>query len=319
VALLGIGFLSFEYFANRSASKLSDRIDQSLVGSFDKERLALAKDYKDYLAWGLPPGDQTATIGLHFVGIQRKLLDIRVKRALREIKNSPVKKGETRIWSLLNMGVVIKAADKTIAIDTANIPFASSAHDELSSIADVFFVTHDDSDHYDRALLEKAVANGKKIIALEGLYFKESRSNIIYLRSGVRTNVDNFYATAYQTDHRGNGNFSEENCWYLLEIDGIKILHNGDGLAFKSPNEIQNLRDRKNIDIFLANLMLSPENINDISPKIFVPLHLFKYLQSREALEKSTFQSAIDKYSTNELIGIEMKLLFAGESFLYKK
>jgi L-ascorbate metabolism protein UlaG (beta-lactamase superfamily) len=261
--------------------------------------------------------DKTPSLGHHYVGKQRKLLDVRVKNAIDEIKNTQVAPGKVRIWSLLNMGAVIKSSDKVIALDTANIPYVSSAHNELAETADIFLTTHSDSDHYDRALLLKALESDKTLAFPDGFYFQEENNpNIFKLASGQRTSVDDIYITAYKTDHRGDGNFQIPVCWYLIEIGDIKILYSGDGLAFQNPTESQRLRDRQDIDVFLANLMLSDENVRGINPKVIVPLHLFKYMHSQEELDKSTFASALAKYS-GKIGNIDLKLLFAGESFVY--
>lgn len=320
ILMLGMAFLYFQYYTPRSAIRLSERVNQSTAGDYSEDRLSLAKDYEAYLAWILPKGDKTPSIGHYFIGKQRKLLDLRVKQAINEAKNTSIEKGHIRIWSLLNMGVIIKTSDKVIAIDTANIPFVSKAHDELASVVDIFLTTHSDGDHYNSRFLERALEQNKKMVFLEGFYFKDdsdSNPNIIKLTSGKRTNTEGIYITAFQTDHRGDGNFKISNCWYLIEAEGIKILHSGDGLAFENPTEIQNLRDRNDIDIFLANIMLRAQNINEIKPKVMAPLHLFKYMQSQEALTKTGFDDALEQYNVSELSAIDKKFLFAGESFKY--
>ena len=77
-----------------------------------------------------------------------------------------------------------------------------------------------------------------------------------------------------------------------------------------------------NIDIFLANAKVNvPFSVRDIGPKVFVPLHLFKYQHSREELEESTFKYFLDIYNeyANAMRGIEVKFLFFGEGFEYSK
>jgi len=322
IVLFVATILFVQFYIPRSAISLSDKIDQTTAGDFDSQRLALSDEYEKYLEKFLPAVDQTPSIGHHFIGNQRKLLDFRIKKAIAEIETTNLGKGEIRIWSMLNMGAVIKTSDKIIAIDTANIPYLSNAHNELSEIVDLFLVTHDDADHFDKKLLNQALKNNKKVVFLEDFYFDTDESrlvNILKLKSGVKTNVDGLLITAFQTDHRGDGNFKEPNAWFLIEIDNFTILHTGDGLAFQNPNEIQKLRDRQDIDLMLANLMLSQENIKEISPKVHLPLHLFKYLHSREQLSESTFRAAISKYGKEKYSASEMKVLFAGESFIYSK
>lgn len=314
IALMGFGFLYFQYYTPRSAIKLSQRIDLTQAGNYDSERLTLSNDYRNFLSWFLLAKDKTPTIGHYYVGKQRKMLDIRIKQAIDEIKSTPIANGKVHIWSMLNMGVIIKTSNKTIAIDTADLPFVSRAHDELTNIADIFLTTHSDADHYNQSFLSKALMNNRKIAFPDGFYFIENSSGVYMLKSGERTNIDGVYVTAFKTDHRGNGDFKLANCWYLIEVNDIKILHSGDGLSFYNPTEIQRLRDRDDIDIFLANLMLSDENIRDINPKVVAPLHLFKFMHSKEELDNSTFNSVLTKWS-GKINDIKMKLLFAGESF----
>jgi hypothetical protein len=314
--------LFVQFYIPQSAISLSKKIDQTTAGDFDDQRLDLSGEYEKYLSKFLPADDQIPSIGHHFIGNQRKLLDLRVKKAIAKIETTNLGKNEIRVWSLLNMGVVVKTNDKIIAIDIANIPYLSTAHNELSEIVDLFLVTHDDADHFDKKLLEQALKNNKKVVFLEDFYFDTDNSqivNILKLKSGVITDVDSIKLTAFKTDHRGDGNFKEPSAWFLVETNNFTILHTGDGLAFQNPNEIQNLRDRKDVDLMLANLMLSRENIEEISPKVHLPLHLFKYLHSREKLSESTFQAAISKYKSEKYSTSEMKMLFAGESFLYSR
>jgi len=312
-----MAFLYFQYYTPRSAVDLSRQIDQTQAGSYSRERMELSEKYQSYLSWFLLSDDSTPTIGHFYVGKQRKLLDIRVKQAIEEIENTPVAVGKIRIWSLLNMGAVIKSSNKIVVIDAANLPFASHAHDELTDIADIFLTTHSDADHYDKNLLTKALEGDKKIVFPADFYFhddEEKNPNVLKMESGKRINFGGIFITAHKTDHRGDSNFQTPSCWYLIEVDNIKILHSGDGLAFQNPTESQHLRDRKDVDVMIANLMLSDKNIQEIGPKIIVPLHLFKFMHSQEELAQSTFETASAKYD-GKINDTEIKMLFAGESF----
>lgn len=320
IGALVIAFLYFQYYTPRSAVKLSRKIDQTEAGSADSTRMNLSKEYTSYLAKWLPRNPDTIpTIGHYYIGQQRKFLDIRVKQAISEIKNAPVSESGVRVWSLLNMGAVIKSSKAVISIDVANIPFVSNSQDELAEVSDILLVTHADSDHFDQKLLKSALSNNKKIVFPKGIYFEktgENSQNIFELESGTRTKIGNIFITAFQTDHRGDGDFNNPSCWYLIEADGVVILHSGDGLAFKSPTESESLRNRKDIDIMLSNVMLDAKNIEAINPKIAVPLHLFKYIHGREQLLDSTFEFAKDKYEQIKPSKTKIMYLFAGEGFV---
>lgn len=319
IAALGLTFLYFQYYTPSSAIKLSQKIDQTVSGSTESSRMALSDEYASYLSKSLPKNPDTIpTLGHYYIGRQRKLLDVRIKQAISEIKSVSVIGSSVRIWSMLNMGAVIKAPNATIAIDTANIPFVSSAHDELAEVADIFLVTHTDSDHFDQQLLHDARSKNKKIVFPKGIYFEKNagdNQNIFELESGKRTSVGDIFITAFQTDHRGEGDFDNTNCWYLIEVGAMKILHTGDGLAFRNHTESEFLRKMGDIDIMMANIMLDAQNIEAINSKILVPLHLFKYVHGREQLVNSTFEVAANKYGQIKSSDTKKVFLFAGESF----
>ena len=306
-------------YTPRSAADLHRRIGSSNPNIFDEERIKLSQDFNEYLAAGLPqdPG-KTPTIFNHFLGNQRKLQNLRINQAVAEIEKTAVGPGKVRVWSTTNMGAVVKTSSKIIGFDIADQPL-SAVQKEIAELADVLLVTHSDNDHYDPALLKKALDLGKTVILPEGLGFlyEEKDSYKIYkLKDGEEINIDGVKITAFQTDHRGDGNFIEPNAWYLVEVGGLKLLHTGDGRDFKDPQKKKGLAD-SGIDIFLSNRQIHPYNIRDINPKVLVPLHLHKYIHGREQLGESTFEWVLDFYRPYEkdLEGIEVKLLFTGESF----
>ena len=314
-------FLYYQY-TPKSAHLLHEKINNSNPTVLNEQRMNLSQELHEYLASGLPknPG-KTPTILNLFLGNQRKLLDLRFKQAINEIKTSKIGPGEFRIWSLMNMGVVIKTKNKIIAIDTADMSL-SGVQKELIDTVDLFLVTHGDADHYDQALLKKALQNQKSVVLPQNLGFlfqKENYPKLYQPKYSEPITIDGVKITAFQTDHRGDGNFMEASAWYLVEINGIKILHTGDGRDFKNKFEKDNLA-KANINIFLCNAKAThPLNIRDLKPDVVVPLHLYKFMHSREELEQSTFGHVTNLYTQykNELKGINVKLLFPGESFVF--
>lgn len=311
---------TYYFYIPKSVKVMNQRIGSSNPDILNEERFQLAEDLASYLAKGLPknPG-KTPTILHLFIGNQRKLVDLRIKEAIEEIKNTKVDSGEVRIWSIMNMGVVVKTENKIIAFDISDIVL-SSVQKKLAGVADVFLVTHGDGDHYDPFLLKKALANGKSVVLPKdmGFLFGDNQTNLYHLEYDRETEVDGIKITAFQTDHRGDGNFMEPNAWYLVKVDGFTLLHTGDGMKFKKEKEKENL-GKYNVDIFLANRKNHSYDVRDVSPKILVPLHLYKYVHNREELEQSTFTYVMDTYGKyeNELKGIDIKPLFIGESFEY--
>jgi len=318
--MVAIGIIYYVY-TPISIFNLNKNIDLSDPLLLDDKRIDLAKSLEKSLSFFLPKNTGKTPTLLHlFLGNQRKLLDLRFNQAIKEIKDTKVNSGEIRIWSLMNMGVVIKTNNKTIAIDVADMPF-SGVQKKLTDIVDLVLITHSDSDHYDSTLLKTALKKGKTVIFPQNfnfLYDNENFSKVFKLNDGEKITSNGMDITAFQTDHRNDNNFFEPNAWYLIEIDGFKIIHTGDGWNFKDKNKKESLKNIK-IDLFLSNVKNHPYNIRDVKPKVVVPLHLYKFMHSREELAESTFDYAINLYSQyqKDLQGIEKIYLFPGESFTY--
>lgn len=313
---------AFYFYIPPSVKDLHKRINQPTSIASNAERLSLIQEYENLLAKNLP--ENNPALYFYWFSNQRKISDLRVKKAIEEIKNTKINPNEIKVWSLLNMGVVIKTNGKTIAIDTANLPF-SQAHNELVDTVDAFVVTHMDGDHYDPTLLKKALSRNKKVIFPEGIPLLGGSSNSIAVASGTSENVGEVKITAYQTDHRGDGNFNEPNAWFIIEVDGFKLLHTGDGRDFKNKEESQKVYAMKDFDILLGNSntnsTLHPYNIRDLKPKVLIPLHLFKFMSGNDLYQESTIEAISKKYEqyTKDLQGIEKIYLLPGESFVYTK
>lgn len=310
------------FFTPTSVKRLNEKINQSNPMNLDATRLSLLKEYGDFLGHKLP--ETNPALYFYWYSNQRKISDLRVKEAVKEIKTTSLNTNEIKVWSFLNMGAVIKTGEKIIAIDTANLPF-SYAHNQLVEIVDIFIVTHMDMDHYDPSLLEKALKNNKKVIFLEGIPLLGDAENNISLISGESRNIEGIKITAFQTDHRGDGNFNEPCAWFMVELNGFKLLHTGDGRDFKNKNEQQKVYSMKDFDILLGNSntgsTLHPYNIRDLKPKVLIPLHLFKFMSGGDLYRESTIEivsEVYDKY-IKDLWGIEKVYLLPGEGYLYQR
>ena len=317
VLLFGL-FLAVSYlYIPNSIHLLNQKIEKSQPLQEDETRQNLVSEYGQYLAQNLP--ENTPKLYFYWLSNQRKLSDIRVKQAISEIKSEQITSGKIKVWSLLNMGVVIKTTNTTIAIDTANQPF-SFAHNELTDIVDIFLVTHLDSDHFDESLLNRALKNNKKVAFLEGFIFDNPNSqNIVKLSSGEAKNINGVVATAYQTDHRGDGNFNDPSAWFKIKTDGFTLLHTGDGRDFKNKNEANKVYQAKDYDILLGNILLHPYNIRDLKPHLFIPSHLFKFMSGNDLYQQSTIEAVQSSYHnyTKDLQNINIVYLLPGEGFTY--
>jgi len=318
LGLFGL-FLAVSYlYIPPSATKLNQQINQSPLLSSDIDRINAVSEYGAYLADSLP--ENVPKLYFYWISKQRKLSDLRIRRAVGDIKKSQITPNELKIWSLLNMGVVIKTTNHTIAVDTANLPF-SNAHNELVRNVDIFLITHMDNDHYDPALLKKALAQNKTVIVPENFFFDNNKpDNLINAPYGKAINIGTTTITAYQTDHRGDGNFNNPNAWYVIESDGFKLLHTGDGRTFKDKEVEKKLNGMKDFDILLANFQIHPFNIRDLNPKTVIPLHLYKFMSGKDLYQESTIETVQNTYQryNKDLEGIKKVYLLPCESYDYR-
>ena len=316
--LFGLSIVISYIYIPPSVKIIHEKVNQSNPLKLDPDRLNLVKEYGNYLANKLP--ENNPALYFYWFSNQRKLSDLRVKKAIKEIEETEIEAGKIRIWSLLNMGVVLKTGEWVIAIDTANLPF-SEVHNELAKIVDVFIVSHMDGDHYDQTLLKKALEQNKKVIFLDGFSFSGNANDTIKLKSGETKEIGGMEITAYQTDHRGDGNFYEPSAWFIIGMNGFKLLHTGDGREFKNKDEQQKVYSMKDFDILMANSQLHPYNIRDLNPEILIPIHLFKFMSGEDLYQESTIEAVSEKYRQydKDLQGIDKVYLLPGESYVYTK
>ena len=143
----------------------------------------------------------------------------------------------------------------------------------------------------------------------------------ISLASGETKQIDGVTISAYQTDHRGDGRFDNPCAWFVIEADGFKLLHTGDGRDFKDISDSKKVYGAKDFDVLLANNQLHPFNIRDLSPKKLIPLHLYKFMSGRDLYDESTIEFVADKYHqySKDLAKIDTVYLLPGESYTYRK
>lgn len=141
-------------------------------------------------------------------------------KIVNEVKNSKVKRGNTLIWMLYNMGFIIKTPSGCFGIDIDHRLAV-----ELEPYLDFLCITHNHRDHYNKKLMEAMVKNGKPVLSnfyeeSVGYCSKVATSYQIgdfkidtdisdHLRTAEMAN----FVTLFRVDcGRGSGNFSILHC-----------------------------------------------------------------------------------------------------------
>ena len=174
--------------------------------------------------------------------------------------------------------------------------------------ADVIFITHDHYDHYSEEDIDKAVKEDTIIVAPEDLETKLlekgfEKENIIlvkpnesYTAKGIKFQT----IPAYNTNKQFH---PKENNWvgYILEIEGVNYYIAGD-------TDITEENKKVNCDVafvpvggtFTMDYKEAAELINEIKPKVAVPIHYGSIVGSKK--DGAKFAKLVDSEIEVEIL-----------------
>ena len=177
-------------------------------------------------------------------------------RVFAEVARAKIPEGQLRLWRIYNMGFVIKGPRHTVAIDVTNLPLFRDKPDRtcapnkdfiiwkpkdwrrLVELTDMFVLTHPHSDHYCGTGIAAYLAAGKPVVLPCGL-------NQLKVPAGVSEAGQNCIVLAH--DNLAPIDVGGVKIWnfmghqgkkvpcnvYLIEIDGVRVAHNGDNSAIE--------------------------------------------------------------------------------------
>lgn len=174
------------------------------------------------------------------------------------------------------------------------IYFDSFKIDKNYNDADVIFITHDHYDHYSEEDIDKVIKENTIIVAPEDLISKlsnrktKSENNILvkpnesYNIRGININT----IPAYNTNKKFH---PKENGWvgYVIEINGIIYYVAGDTDITEENRKVK--CDVAFVPVggtYTMNYKEAAELINDIKPKVAVPIHYGSIVGTKEDATK---------------------------------
>ena len=257
---------------------------------------------------------------------------------LNDYLNSPdefqlaVAEGEARVWFLGHSGWAVKTENHFLVFDYFCSPWDRQPDDScLASgyilpeiLADqnvTVFSTHAHADHYDPYIFRWKEVNPDINYVL--CWNQDTEGNdytLVPIHEEKKVDDINVY-THYSTDLGGG---------YLVEVDGITILHMGDHangsdeLMAAYTDEVDLIKEKgKNIDILFGGIrgcsLGEPEQVKkglyytleSLQPELFVPMHA-----GGHSLDYKKFIETAEK----DGISVNMKyVLSKGDRFLYKR
>ena len=248
-------------------------------------------------------------------------------RVFKEVAAAKVPNGSLRLWRIYNMGFIIKGPKHTIAIDITNRPLfygmpgkpymADTEHvvwnkedcKRLAGLADMIFVTHPHGDHYFRDCIEAFIAAGKPVVLPCDLVeyvsvppkekkgrWSMATNSFTTASCCVKLTKDNaepvdVKGVKVRNFHGDQGKDIPCNV-YLIEIDGMRVAHNGDNydrskeakLAKCPPADVIIASTWNNIQSMVRNCSAAPGF--DGKKAVLIPAHeneLNHRVQQRES------------------------------------
>lgn len=195
------------------------------------------------------------------------------------------------------MGAVIKSKDKTLCFDLSAI-VSNKNMDEIAKQCDLLFVSHEDGDHYSSSVLKSALNAGKTvIIGKENAGYLEKKTRqlsdkgqVVSIAHKQNTDISGVKIKAFETSHRGSK--EKANFWFIVEIEGRRILHTGDGLL----DDKNDFKEIGKLDIVLLNEFLPLEDFYWQPTDTIIPLHLHEIAHPKSFYLQANYQEYLKKY-----------------------
>lgn len=319
IALLGVAlYLKAPFLPGQltegPADALNERIVSTPPGGAAEDRRTLLLGFDDFIAGNFPTAVTTQTE-------VTKLLELRTRRAVEEIRAAKVPEGSMRVWYIYNMGVVVKTADATVGIDVAGTYEAPSIAD-VGGLLDILIITHPHGDHLDPAVAVAAAKAGAKIVVADekvrlddsnppGVVRDPAGTSMVKLltgselaaqalvgvKPGETIEVKGVRITAIPAEH-SFPNSPESKIpvdWFYVEVSGFGVLHTGDG---SFPGDKPDFTGKR-VDLYLVHYVdgLYAEDYYKLAPqsRVLVPLHLHEIGHGKDILSYAMFKNALEQ------------------------
>ena len=198
------------------------------------------------------------------------------QRALDFLAEPAPAEGKLAVCKVYNMGYILRTSRHTIIVDLCWEGTSEEAA-FIASKADAFFLTHNHGDHYSIGMLQ-ALLDANKTVVVPNAPVGKLQSDKFYVLSEELTTPRSIAGINVVT-MRGQQGIEFPNNVYLFDIDGWRIIHQGD-------NEIRekeaHVADYDVADIVIAASWNKIHNILGAAmkakgaeqrPPLFIPSH----------------------------------------------
>lgn len=193
--------------------------------------------------------------------------------SLRQIQRKAPRPGELEVTKVYNMGFILRTSLHTLLIDIRWDGTPEEAA-RLAQDADAFLLTHPHRDHYSAAMLQAASDAGCPMVLPCELPAAESLSGKQVMWGGDYT-VNDITLKALP----GNQGENVPNNVYIIDMDGWRIIHQGDN--YDRPQEAK-IAETAAADLLIASSWNDVQHIlsaamaapgADATHPLFIPSH----------------------------------------------
>ena len=193
-------------------------------------------------------------------------------KVLKEVRNTRVKQGHVVMWSLYNMGYIVKTPSQTFAIDLRHMHA-----DEFAKHLDFVMITHKHADHGAMREYKALAAAGVPVYA--GYMPQSMPEGLVwnFVEDGGEFKVGNVSVKGKRIDHSYKGEGLKLVTAYEVDCGedagNAVILHSGDGRNYEQ------LAPEKSVDFFIFHVSVGlniQKAIDKIDPEYAVFSHVWE-------------------------------------------
>ena len=201
-----------------------------------------------------------------------------LSRALAQIGRAQVTSG-WRVWKIYNMGFVVKTATHTIGFDihpgwVFQNPLSNEQQEQLADMLDLLLISHYHADHLNPSFMQKMVERKKPVVLPASVWRLPNTGRLDngpkrYIQEDQESHQT--FAGLYVHSYLGAQWRVIRNAVYVVEVDGLHILHPGDNENLQIYECVAQNHD---IDLYLANCWAKlGESVARIRPHTVITGH----------------------------------------------
>lgn len=279
-----------------------------------------------------------------------------MEKAASGIETAQVDAGAI-IWKLYNHGFVVRTASVTLAFDLhpgpagfrittpdgkrslaacPGFPVSDEVLSRIINACDVLFISHEHMDHAYKPAAEAFIAQGKPVVAPEGVFEGDPvHEKITHLKReahalqtlAIQNGKTELQVVVYPGQQYQDGGVLV-NVVLVFTPEGLSFLHNGDQINDPYPEYqedyrwIDKVHEYHKVDVFMANCWSSDlfRDVRGFDPKLVVPGH--ENEMSHPVWDRVPYwgDSEFLKLTNPELFASEYPVLVMtwGESYHYR-